>query len=337
MKISVLTSTYNRAKELERLYTSLVVNNNSNVDFEWLIMDDGSTDKTKLVVQGFIEQKIIDIKYFREENKGKMAATNELMKHVTGDICFTCDSDDYLVTGAFDTIEKYADKLLNDETVYALVFLKVDENGEVSGNKFPENFHRSDMFSLYFREEIEGEKTLVFKTDIRKRYEHILEADEKFATESRMYHKIDKDYDVICINEPLEVGDYQDDGYTKNILDYFKKCPLGHYMYFKEILEMDLTGVTFKKRMYVYKHYILFSNLAYIEHPIRNVKGFWNKVIITLLWIPGTIITKHKFMKDEKPKIEDKENKEKEAEEKAKAIEHKSKSRKENKKEGRKE
>ena len=63
MKVSVLTATYNRAEDIEKLYNSLVVNKNSGVDFEWLIMDDGSTDKTKFVVDGFLKQGIIDVKY----------------------------------------------------------------------------------------------------------------------------------------------------------------------------------------------------------------------------------------------------------------------------------
>lgn len=300
MKISILTTTYNRENELERLYTSLVVNNNSNIDFEWLIMDDGSTDKTKIRIENFIKQNLIDIKYFYQENAGKMAAINELMKHVTGDICFTCDSDDYLVTGALNIIEKYSEKLLDDETVYALLFLKKGQDGKISGNTFPEELHRSDMFSLYFREQIEGEKILVFKTEIRKKFKHELEADEKFVTECRMYFKMDINYDVICINEVLEIGDYQKDGYTKNILDVFKNNPLGYYMYFKEILELDLVGIKFKKRMYIYKHYILFANLSNIEHPISNVTGTLNKIIISLLWLPGKIKTRRMFKSDEK-------------------------------------
>lgn len=297
MKISVLTTTYNRAKDIERLYTSLVVNKNSNIDFEWLVMDDGSTDKTKLILENFIKQSIIDIKYFYQENQGKMVAINNLMKHITGDIVFTCDSDDYLVTGAFDIIEKYSKKLLEDDTIYALVFLKKDKEGRISGNKFDEKIYRSDMFSLYFREKITGEKILVFKTKIRKKFKHELEADENFITESRMYHKMDLDYDVLGINEVLEIGEYKDDGYTNNILETFKNSPLGYYMYFKEILEMDLKGVSFKKRMYIYKHYILFANLAEREHAITNVTGLFNKIMILLLWIPGTLKTKRKFKK----------------------------------------
>jgi len=295
MKISVLTPTYNRAESLEKLYTSLVVNSNSNIQFEWLVMDDGSTDRTKIVVENFIKQNIVNIKYFYQENQGKMAAVNNLMKEVTGDIVFTCDSDDYLVTGAFDIIKKYADKLLNDETVYALVFLKKSEHGKISGRKFSESLHRSDMFSLYFRENMTGEKVLVFKTEIRKKFKHELEADEKFVTESRMYHKMDRDYDIIGINEALEIGDYRSDGYTKNILATFTNYPLGYYMYFKEILEKDFAGVSFSKRMYVYKHYILFTYLADQKLNINNINGTFNKLMVLLLWAPGTIIAKKKF------------------------------------------
>ena len=64
MKISILTPTYNRGDKINRLYTSLIVNNNSKVEIEWLIMDDGSKDRTKTIITNFIRQKIIDIKSF---------------------------------------------------------------------------------------------------------------------------------------------------------------------------------------------------------------------------------------------------------------------------------
>ena len=293
MKISILTATYNRGENLNKLYTSLLVNNNSNVDIEWLVMDDGSTDKTRYIITNFIKQNIIDIKYYYQENQGKMAAINNLVKYATGDLIVDCDSDDYFTVGAFDTILKYADKLTKE--IYALAFLRYDENGNNMGNKFPENLHRSDMFSLYFRENVTGEKVLVFNSNIRKKYMHKLEADEKFVTEARMYHQMDLEYDIICINEPIIIGGYQDDGYTKNISKIFKENPLGYYEYFKEILEMDLSGVTLKKRLYIYKHYILFSILAERESAIRNVTGVINKIIVAIMWIPGAIKTRIMF------------------------------------------
>ena len=309
MKIAILTPAYNRGDKLNKLYTSLLVNNNSNVEIEWLVMDDGSTDKTRYIVTNFIKQNIIDIKYYYQENAGKMAALNNLVKYATGDVIIECDSDDYFTVGAFDTIAKYEDKLTDE--IYALVFLKYDQNGNNMGNNFPENLYRSDMFSLYFRENITGEKALVFNGNIRKRFGYKLEADEKFVTESRMYHQMDLEYDVICINEPIMICEYQKDGYSKNIQKVFKENPLGYYEYFKEILEMDLTGVTLKKKLYIYKHYILFSVLAERNHAIRNVTGVLNKIIVAIMWIPGAIKTKAMFKEKRQNDEENKMNKNK--------------------------
>ena len=309
MKISILTPAYNRGEKLNKLYTSLLVNNNSNVEIEWLVMDDGSKDKTKYIVTNFIKQNIINIKYYYQENQGKMAALNNLVRYATGDVIIECDSDDYFTVGAFDTIAKYEDKLRDG--IYALVFLKYDQDGNNMGNNFPENLYRSDMFSLYFRENITGEKALVFNSYIRKQFEYRLEADEKFVTEARMYHQMDLEYDVICINEPIMICEYQKDGYSKNIQKVFKENPLGYYEYFREILEMDLSGVTIKKRLYIYKHYVLFSILAERDHAIRNVAGLINKIIVAIMYLPGLIKTKQMFnLKDEDKDDENLENKE---------------------------
>ena len=128
MKISILTSTYNRAHLLDKLYTSILINKNeSNCDIEWLIMDDGSSDNTKMIVENYIKERIIDIKYFYQENKGKMAAINELVKKSTGDLILECDSDDFFTTRAFKIIEESLEKCKDMGNTYAMVFLKYDE------------------------------------------------------------------------------------------------------------------------------------------------------------------------------------------------------------------
>jgi hypothetical protein len=201
-----------------------------------------------------------------------------------------------------DTIKKHATKLLDDETVYALLFLKKSPKGKISGNKFVEPYHRSDMFSLYFREKMKGEKVLVFKTSVRQKYHHEIEGDEKFITESRMYHKIDLDYDVICVNKAIEIGDYREDGYTQNIEKIYVQYPLGFYHYYREILEMDLKDVTFDQKTSIYKHYILFSILAEQNHAISAVSGIKNKIMVSLFWIPVMLMAKTKYGKYIKPK-----------------------------------
>ena len=297
MKISILTATYNRANLLDKLYASILVNSNncSDCEVEWLIMDDGSTDNTRRIVEEYAKERIIDIQYFYQENKGKMAAINNLMKKATGDLIIECDSDDFFTKDAFITIEEALKECKDMGDTYALVFLKYTQNGKNMGNDFIENNYRSTMFDLYFKEGITGEKALVFNSSIRKKFEYELENNEKFVTEARLHHKMDLQYEVRCFNKPIMICEYQKEGYSKNILDLFKKYPYGYYQYFKEMFEQDLHGVTFKKRMYMYKHYILFSTLTKEQHPIKNVKGIGNKIMVAILYIPGKIATEFKI------------------------------------------
>ncbi len=101
MRISVLTPTYNRGKLLNRLYYSLVKNLKFGIEIEWLIMDDGSTDETENIVKEFKEASNLEIKYYKQNNQGKMAAINNLVEHVTGQYMIDCDSDDYFADNSF--------------------------------------------------------------------------------------------------------------------------------------------------------------------------------------------------------------------------------------------
>ena len=297
MKISVLTSTYNRANLLDKLYASLLINSNNcgSCQIEWLIMDDGSTDSTKIIVEQYVKEGIIDVKYFYQENQGKMVAINNLVNKSTGDLIIECDSDDYFTKDAFKIILDDLKECKDMADTYALVFLKHTKNGENMGNEFFENNYQSTMFSLYFKEGITGEKALVYNAGIRKQFAYELENNEKFVTEARLHHKMDLKYEVRCFNKPIMICEYQKEGYTRNISKLFKQSPYGYYEYFKEIFDQDMHGVTFKKRMYVYKHYILFSVLTKQKHPIKNVKGIINKIMVAVLYIPGKIATERKM------------------------------------------
>ena len=297
MKITILTPTYNRANLLDKLYASILINNNNcnEVEVEWLIMDDGSSDNTKRVAEEYVKENIITVRYFYQKNQGKMVAINNLMKYVTGDLIIECDSDDFFSKDAFKIILKSLRECKDLAETYALVFLKFTTTGENMGNNFPDDNYTSTMFDLYFKESITGEKALVYNASIRKQYVYELEHDEKFVTEARLHHKMDLSHTVRCFNKPIMICEYKPDGYTKNINKLFKQSPFGYYEYFKEIFDQNLNGVTLKKRMYIYKHYILFSVLTKQKHPIKNVNGLINKLIVGILYIPGKIATKVKI------------------------------------------
>ena len=194
MKLSILTATYNRAEYLPKLYESIKENLKYNLTPEWIIVDDGSKDETKQVVKKFIDENKVIIKYIFQQNKGKMIAINEAVTLATGDLIIDCDSDDLFLKNSFDIIEKNANKLLKNENLYGLVFLKKEEDGTISGKEFNTKEHITTMFDLYFKEDIQGEKIIVYNSKIRKHFCHEQEEGENFITEARMYHKLQRDY-----------------------------------------------------------------------------------------------------------------------------------------------
>ena len=297
MKISILTATYNRADLIKNLYNSLVQNSNFGITIEWLIMDDGSTDNTKAIIDSFINESksnnFLKICYYYEKNSGKMTAINNLIKYVSddSDLLIECDSDDFFSSNAVKIIsEKY--ELLNKDNkdnIYALCFLKNDENMCNIGNLFKNNNYESNMFNLYFKDGLTGDKALVYITNIRKKYNYILEKDESFVTEARMHNEIDKIYNVVCFNTPIMICKYLNEGYSKNIKKIFLKNPYGYFEYFKQLLSFDMKDVLFSKRLYIIKHYILFGYLTKQKNPLKNINGFFNKFLFILLYLPGII------------------------------------------------
>lgn len=292
MKISVLTPTYNRGELLKKLYDSIIENADYGVKIEWLIMDDGSTDNTKTIVEQFIKENKIEVKYYYQKNQGKMIAINNLVQHVTGELMIDCDSDDYFTKNAFKIIKEEYNKRRDEESIYGLSFLKFDQNGNNMGHQFKNE--KTTMFDLYFKEGETGEKAIVFFSNVRKQYKHQLEHNERFVTEARMYHEMDEKYKMFCVNEPIMICEYQESGYTKNINKQFFENPYGYYKYFKEILQKDMKGVTFKKRLYVVKHYILFSYLTK-QYNGKIIKNRINKILYFILILPGIIMSKLKL------------------------------------------
>lgn len=206
-----------------------------------------------------------------------------------------CDSDDYFAKNAFGIIKENVDKLVNNQDIYALLFLKCDVSGEISGKKFKQDNLKTTMFDLYFKDDIGGEKIILFNANIRKKYKHKIEPGENFITEARMYHEMDQDYKVLCINMPIIIGAYINDGYTKNIKKVFMQNPKGYLKYFEEILNYNTEGILLKKRLYAIKHYILFSYITKKKNIIKSIKGKLNKFLVSILYIPGCIKTKLTF------------------------------------------
>lgn len=293
MKISILTATYNRSGLLGRLYHSIKENIGSKVDVQWLIMDDGSTDKTKEFIDRCISEDLIEIEYFYQENQSKITAINNLVKYATGDVIVECDSDSYFTDNAFRIIKKSYEQCENEDDLYAMCFLKYDTDNKNIGNNFKNE--KTTMFDLYFKEGETGKKALVFFSDVRKKYKYRLEKKEKFVIEARMHHEMDLKYKIKCYNKPIMICEYQEKENSENIDKVFLENPNGYFKYFMEILQRDMEGVSFEKRLYVIKQYILFSYLSKKKKITKKINGRLNKFLVLALYWPEIIQNKRKY------------------------------------------
>lgn len=295
MKISILTATYNRKHLLPKLYKSLVENSKTFTNFEWLIMDDGSSDNTESLVKDWIKENKIKIKYYKQKNAGKMAAINNLSKYVTGEIWIEVDSDDYFIDGVLKDISKDYETL--DKKAYGILYYRKILNVETPKDESLNNKIIS-LYHFHYKYGYTYDTSLTFRTSVRKNFKYELEHNEKFITEARTYYKMDLvSKGLLISNKDIIIANYEEDGYTKSIINLFKKYPYGYYEFFKELLNYPKQDILFKQRLYMVKHYILFSVLTKIgfTKSVKHVKIVKNKIMVMLLYFLGMVKTKIKF------------------------------------------
>lgn len=222
--LTVFTTTYNRAYSLPQLYESLC--RQSNQDFEWLVVDDGSTDNTKEIIKEWINESKIKITYIYQKNQGMHGGHNTAYKNIVTPWNTCIDSDDYM---PIDAVEIILENVKNLDDKYAgIVGLDIDRNGNVIGTKFPEFLYESTLLDIYNKYKVKGDKKLVYKTEIVRKYPpYPLFEGENFVPLGYLYTLIDQDYLLKPINEPLVVVEYQPDGSSMNILKQYRRNPRG--------------------------------------------------------------------------------------------------------------
>ncbi|MFJ7817588.1 glycosyl transferase family 2 [Bacillus toyonensis] len=229
--LTIFTPTYNRGYLIQRCYESLCRQSNKN--FVWLIVDDGSTDNTEQIINSFIKEKKIKIIYSKQKNSGKQVAHNTGVLMCTTEIFICLDSDDYLSDNAVQLIYDAWDKIESDRELAGLIALKGKNSSEVVGTEMPDNVERSSIFKLYDKHKFKGDAMLVFKTDILKKHLFPVFEGEKFITEAVVYDQISQKYEMKLLNKVLYFCEYLDDGYSKNIQSVHRENSKG-YMYFLE-------------------------------------------------------------------------------------------------------
>lgn len=231
--LTIFTPTYNRAKELRRLYASLKAQ--TNKDFQWVVVDDGSTDNTQEQMQAFLAEGVLSIDYSRQENGGKMRAHNVGAKKAQGELFVCIDADDWLTEDAVEQILSSRHKL-TDDTICGMMFLDLDgETDRIVGTPFPWEEQVCSYYDVYNKHGVTGDKTLVFKTSVVRRYPFPEIDREKFVPEALVFNRISKQYQLVCINSPIKRVEYLPDGYSHNYFNVCRKNPKGQILYYREL------------------------------------------------------------------------------------------------------
>lgn len=230
--ITIFTPTYNRAYILPKLYNSLL-NQDSN-NFEWLIVDDGSTDETRVLVDRWVLEQKISIRYLYQENQGKSQAINNGATVAFGELFFIVDSDDQLTNDAVSQIEMYWDKISLDELA-GLCFRKINlKNKQFIGGNL--NSNNREIISNHVSFNLPFDKSEVFVTMKLREFKFPQFRNENFVPESLIWCQITEKYGMYYVlDKGIYLCEYLPDGYTANFNINLRRNPQGFMAYYKYV------------------------------------------------------------------------------------------------------
>ena len=237
--IAVFTPTFNRAYKLPDLYKSLL--RQTNKDFVWLVVDDGSTDDTKQLINSYINETLINIRFVSRENGGKQRAHNTALSNCYEELFFTVDSDDYLVDSAIQQVIDAWTPLKTKKNIAGMIALCGENDNKPLNTYLPRGLKTTKIYDLYSKYHFAGDATLIYRTSILKQYPYDVADGEKFIAESFVYLQIDEKYDLSTLNSVLMIRKYLPDGYTKSARTVARLNPKGYMKIKKMYMERATT------------------------------------------------------------------------------------------------
>ena len=280
--LTLITPTFNRQDYLTRLYRSLVAQTNKN--FIWMIVDDGSTDDTRNTVEKYIDEtKDFQIKYYSKKNGGKHTALNVAFDHCETELLAIVDSDDYLTQNAIETIYLYWDKFKNDRSICGIAFLRKNQEGRIIGEMFPSDEYIDTYTNCRVNLGIQGDKFEVFRCAELLKYRFPEFNGERFLGESVVWGQLNGL--MAHINQAIYIGEYLG-GLSKAGRKLRMACPNGGRAYALTFLTEQTKA---SKRIKFMILYIIYSRKSGLTHrqAKRETKYKW---LYTFCKLPAYLI-----------------------------------------------
>lgn len=294
---SICTPTYNRKSLLENLYKSLLMQTDN--DFEWIVIDDGSEDDTEEYMQKIInEDNKFKIRYYKQKNGGKHRAVNKGIEIAEGQVFAIVDSDDVLTENAIEIIKKGFSEIKEVNKKFAgVAFQKGESKESAVGSTF-----KGDCVDAPSTERrklrIEGDKFEVFYTEILKKNKFPEIENEKFMTEAILWTRIaNQGYIIRWYNDIIYLCEYLDGGLTDSRERLIKDSPKGYALYIRE--QVKYGKITLKQKLGYYSFY----------YKIRKESGISIKEVAKELETSVFVLKQASFIRNIIDKKRNKKNK----------------------------
>lgn len=291
-KLTVFTPTFNRAYCLGQVYESLV--KQAGQDFLWLIVDDGSSDDTNALVNQWIHENKIEIRYIFQQNGGMHSAHNTAYANIDTELNVCIDSDDFMPPDAISHIlETWREK--GGDSYAGIIGLDAFKTGAIIGTAFPDGISEATITELYQKHKVTGDKKLVLRTAVVREFPpYPIYKDERLVPLGTLYKMIDQKYRYICVNDIYCIVEYLPDGSSNSILKQYRKSPQG-FMYAR-LLEMRYSGNTF----YTFTRAMHLVSSSLFARKYNILKSNPNK-LLTLVAVPfGLALHAYILMKTRK-------------------------------------
>lgn len=278
VKLTILTPIYNRVDLLPQVFTSL--QSQTVKDFEWLVIDDGSTDNIQEYMHGLPEVDF-PIHYHRKENGGKHTAMNYSHPYIQGEFVLILDSDDYLIPDAVEIILKDWQKYVGVSSVGVLSYERGGRQGEIISDRASvPNYYISDDIHFRVNQGVGGDRAEVVRTEIFKTLPLPTHENEKFMSEGWLWNNIAIKYQTVYIQKGIYICEYLEGGLTKSGRILRMKSPLNMMDSCKSFFQDEVCLKIQVKEMLLYCVYGLCSNLPI--HKWLHNSGRPLRVLLTL-------------------------------------------------------
>lgn len=235
--ITIFTPTYNRAYIISNLYNSLLTQ--TSKEFEWLIIDDGSTDDTESLISSFIKENKITIHYIKQQNGGKHRAVNRGVREAIGELFFIVDSDDQLVDNSVERILYYYSQIKTDLSFAGVCGLKSFFTGQRIGGEVLFTVLDCSFVDFRTKYKVKGDLAEVYRTNILKQYPFPEIEGEKFCPEAIVWYQISQKYQLRFFGEKIYLCDYLPDGLTNQITKLRMSNPVSSVLTYAEVYKAN--------------------------------------------------------------------------------------------------